>query len=131
MIIEKERDKAYRLVGATFYFFFLILTWFYSWRNRQESQNRIEESWKRQDRKFSITWRKLKMKRKLWSVRYMFSSTICKKFEYWNNHTLQNDQLKEALEAERKGMGRYMSQLQKKQLRNDLEYTGKKVIVLC
>lgn len=40
----------------------------------------------------------------------------------------QNDQLKEALEAERKGMGRYLSQLQKKQLCSDLEYTGKKVI---
>lgn len=47
---------------------------------------------------------------------------------YWNNTSLQNDQLKEALEAERKGMGRYMNQLQKKQLHSDLEYTGKKVM---
>lgn len=40
----------------------------------------------------------------------------------------QNDQLKEALEAERKGIGRYINEIQRKELRSNFEYAEKKVI---
>lgn len=48
-------------------------------------------------------------------------------YVFLQNYFLQNDQLKEALEAERKGIGRYINEIQRKELRSNFEYAEKKV----